>query len=142
MCIIAQWHHPYFSSGPSQGAPNDQATGVFWRDLYAAGATLVLNGHDHGYERFARQTPNGVAAPTHGVREFVLGTGGKSLFGNAHKSARNSQAYSDTAFGVTLFTLRNNRYSWSFHPEPVVGNPQFTDHGSGGCNRPPGRRRS
>lgn len=136
MCIIAQWHHPYFTSGPNGGTPNDNATLSFWKDLYAGGATLVLNGHDHGYERFARQTPAGAADPVHGVREFVLGTGGKSLFGNAAETAPNSQVYNDTAFGVTVFTLHPDSYEWTFHPEPVAGNPQFVDHGFGHCNTP------
>jgi hypothetical protein len=134
MCIIAQWHHPYFSSGPNAPGPNDMATLSFWGDLYQAHATLIFNGHDHGYERFAPQTPLGVADPRHGVREFVLGTGGKSLFGNAKQTAPNSQVYDDTAFGVTLFTLHSNRYEWTFYPEPAAGNPQFTDHGYGRCN--------
>jgi 3',5'-cyclic AMP phosphodiesterase CpdA len=138
MCIIAQWHHPYFTSGPNGGGPNDNATLSFWRDLYRAHATLVLNGHDHGYERFAPQTPDGVADPMHGVREFVLGTGGKSLFGNATESAPNSQIYNDTAFGITLFTLYPHGYEWTFYPEPVAGNPQFIDHGFGRCNAPGG----
>jgi hypothetical protein len=136
MCIIAQWHHPYFTSGPNGPGPNDRATVSFWKDLYAAGATLVFNGHDHGYERFAPQSDAGVADPRHGVREFVLGTGGKSLFGNATESAPNSQVYNDTAFGVTLFTLRPDSYSWQFYPEQVPGNPDFVDSGSGRCNTP------
>ena len=136
MCIIAQWHHPYFTSGPNGPGPNDKATISFWNDLYEGGATLVFNGHDHGYERFAPQTPAGVADPRRGVREFVLGTGGKSLFGNATESAPNSQVYNDTAFGVTLFTLYPHSYEWTFYPEQVPGNPQFVDHGFGRCNAP------
>lgn len=138
MCIIAQWHHPYFTSGPNGPGPNDRATVSFWKDLYAARATLVLNGHDHGYERFAPQTDAGIADPIHGVREFVLGTGGKSLFGNATATAPNSQVYNDTAFGVTLFTLHPHSYQWRFYPEPVPGNPQFVDRGAGRCNAPAG----
>lgn len=134
MCVIAQWHHPYFTSGPNGPGPNDVATSSFWKDLYEAGATLILNGHDHGYERFAPQTDAGVADPVHGVREFVLGTGGKSLFGNAKETAPNSQVYNDTAFGITLFTLHPHSYEWTFYPEQVPGNPQFIDHGSGRCN--------
>ncbi|MDQ6836261.1 MAG: metallophosphoesterase, partial [Actinomycetota bacterium] len=136
MCVIAQWHHPYFTSGGDAAARNDRATRSFWNDLYKAGATLVLNGHDHGYERFASQTPSGKLDRKHGLREFVVGTGGKSLFGNSHKSAPHSQVYRDTAFGVTLFTLRPHGYSWAFHSEPVAGNPAFSDHGSGACATP------
>jgi hypothetical protein len=135
-CIIAQWHHPLYTSGPNQGSPNDSATFSFWRDLYAARATLVLNGHDHGYERFAPQTANGKLDRAHGIREFVLGTGGKSLFGPGPHTAANSEVYNTTAFGVTLFTLGPRSYRWRFYPARVAGNGSFTDQGSGLCNRP------
>jgi acid phosphatase type 7 len=136
MCIIAQWHHPYFTSGPNNGGPNDLATLPFWHDLYRAGATLIFNGHDHGYERFAPQTDTGQADPRHGVREFVVGTGGKSLFGSGIKTAPNSQLYDVTTFGVTLFKLHSDRYSWSFYRDPIAGNGALTDQGSGRCNSP------
>ncbi len=135
-CIIAQWHHPLFTSGPNQGGPNDLATRSFWTDLYSAGATLVLNGHDHGYERFAPQTPTGVRNLQHGVREFVLGTGGKSLFGPGLHMAANSQVYNLTTFGVTVFTLTSNSYSWHFYRAPTPGNGPLVDSGSAPCTRP------
>jgi hypothetical protein len=75
-CTLAYWHAPRFTSG----TPN-QATGTsaFWDNLYAAGADLVLGGNSHIYERFAPQTPDRAADPAHGIREFVVGTGGKDL---------------------------------------------------------------
>ena len=51
----------------------------FWDALYQAGADVVLNGHDHNYERFAPQNPSGQPDPTQGIREFVVGTGGAEL---------------------------------------------------------------
>ena len=134
-CVIAQWHHPLFTSGPNQGSANDLATASFWRDLYSARATLVLNGHDHGYERFARQSPSGKADPSFGLREFVLGTGGKSLFGPGPKKAPNSQSYNNTAYGITLFTLLPHSYQWRFYPAVSADNGNFSDHGSAPCNR-------
>jgi Calcineurin-like phosphoesterase len=133
-CIVAEWHHPLYTSGPNQGGPNDLATVSFWHDLYAAHATLVLNGHDHGYERFAPQTDRGTVDVKHGVREFVLGTGGKSLFAPGPKHAANSQVYNDTAFGVTVFTLLPHGYRWRFYPAAVAGNGSFTDQGKAPCN--------
>lgn len=135
MCIIAQWHHPLFTSGPNQGGPNDLATQSFWDDLYEAHATLILNGHDHGYERFAPQTDTAQADPLHGVREFVVGTGGKSLFGPGPTMAANSEVYNVTTFGATLFTLHHHSYSWRFYREPMAGNGTLTDQGSGQCNQ-------
>ena len=73
-CILAYWHHPRFSSGAVHG--NDARLGPLWDLLYAAGGDVVLSGHDHLYERFAPQTPTAQASPT-GIRQFVVGTGGK-----------------------------------------------------------------
>jgi hypothetical protein len=137
MCVIAQWHHAYFTSGPSQGGPNNLATRSFWNDLYQAGATLILNGHDHGYERFAPQTPTGQLDRRHGVREFVIGTGGKSLVGPGRTKAANSQLYNVTTFGVNLFTLYPHSYSWRFSREAVAGNGTLADSGSSRCNTAP-----
>jgi hypothetical protein len=135
-CVIAQWHHPLFTSGPNQGGPNDLATQAFWDDLYAAHATLVFNGHDHSYERFAPQTNTGRLDPAGGVREFVIGTGGKSLFGPGKVHAANSEVYDATTLGVSLFTLHRRSYEWTFFREPVAGNGSFIDHGSAACNAP------
>ena len=52
-CSLAYWHKPLFSSGAKHG--NDPEIKPFWQDLYAAHTTLILNGHDHDYERFAPQ---------------------------------------------------------------------------------------
>jgi hypothetical protein len=136
MCVIAQWHHPYFTSGPNGGGPNDLATLPLWHDLYQGGATLIFNGHDHGYERFVPQSDTGQADPRHGVREFVIGTGGKSLFGSGVKTAPNSQLYDVTTFGVGMFKLYPNGYSWRFVRAPIPGNGQLTDQGSGKCSSP------
>jgi hypothetical protein len=76
---VAYWHHPRFSSGGSHG-PNPTYQ-PFWEALYEAGADLVLAGHDHVYERFAPQTPAGEADPAFGLRQFTIGTGGRSLVG-------------------------------------------------------------
>jgi len=76
-CTLAYWHHPLFSSGTLNGGfPKMKPS---WEALYTAKAEVVLNGHVHNYERFAPQTPSGVADPAQGIREFVVGTGGRSL---------------------------------------------------------------
>ena len=72
-CILAYWHQPRFSSGLTHGSETD--VGPLWDLLYGAGADLVLNGHEHNYERFAPQDPAGVAAAD-GIVEIVAGTGG------------------------------------------------------------------
>jgi calcineurin-like phosphoesterase family protein len=126
-CILAYWHEPLFSSGAAHG---DNLNYIdFWRDLYAAHAAIVLNGHDHDYERFAPEDPNG-KADSRGIREFVVGTGGNHLrpFG-APKP--NSEVRKALTFGVLKLTLRARSYDWQFIP---VAGSSFTDSGSGSCN--------
>jgi len=124
-CTLAFWHQPRFSSG---GHGNDTAYQVFWQDLNAAGADIVLNGHDHDYERFAPQTPTGAAA-ANGIREFVVGTGGKNLR-QFHDPRPNSEVRSST-FGVLELTLHANGYDWSFVP---IAGSSFTDSGHAACH--------
>src|SRR5436190_130997 len=71
-CKLAYWHLPRFFSGVSTIR---SALKPVWDDLYAAGVELVINAHSGNYERFAPQTPDGVADPTNGIREIIVGTG-------------------------------------------------------------------
>jgi hypothetical protein len=127
-CTLAYWHKPLFSSGGAHG--NDPEIRPLWVDLYEAKADVVVNGHDHDYERFAPQTPDGAADAARGIREFVVGTGGKSHrpFG-APKP--NSEVRDATAYGVLKLTLKANGYDWQFIPE---AGKTFTDSGSGTCH--------
>jgi hypothetical protein len=109
VCTLAYWHHPRFSSGPHG---NDPLSQDFWTLLRSAGADLVLNGHDHGYERFAPQSPAGAADPG-GPREFVVGTGGKDLTSVTTVRA-NSEVRNYGSFGVLDLTLYPNGYEWRF----------------------------
>ncbi len=86
-CTLAIWHHPRFSSGEHG---NDTDVAPFWQALYKAGADVIVNGHDHDYERFAPQDPDGAPDRRLGIREFVVGTGGAALRGFA-TSAANAQ---------------------------------------------------
>ena len=127
-CTLAYWHKPLFSSGGAHG--NDLSVKPLWDALYDANADVVINGHDHDYERFAPQTPDGAPDSVRGIREFVVGTGGKSHrpFG-APKP--NSEVRDATAFGVLKLTLEANSYDWQFIPEE---GKNFTDSGSGVCH--------
>ena len=127
-CTLAYFHKPRFSSGLNHG--NDPEVGAFWQALYDFNAELVLNGHDHDYERFAPQDPNGNADPKRGIREFVVGTGGKNHreFG-IRKS--NSEVTNNNTFGVLKLTLKAAGYDWKFIPE---AGKTFTDSGSGNCH--------
>ena len=126
-CVLAYWHHPRWSSG-THG--NESQTKAFWDDLYAARADIVLNGHDHDYERFALQSPAGVA-DSMGIREFVVGTGGRS-HDPLRQVAPNSQARNFDTFGVLKLTLSADSYAWSFVP---AAGSTFTDSGTGACHQ-------
>lgn len=127
-CTLAYFHKPRFSSGLNHG--NDPEVGAFWQALYDFNAELILNGHDHDYERFAPQDPNGNSDSRRGIREFVVGTGGKSHreFG-FHKA--NSEMRNNNTFGVLKLTLKVLGYDWKFIPE---AGKSFTDSGSGSCH--------
>jgi hypothetical protein len=121
--LLAYWHHPRFSSGVHGGSSSMR---TFWDVLYGAGAELVLNGHDHDYERFAPQDPGGRRDGRYGIREFVVGTGGAPLRAQA-TAAANSQAFHGV-HGVLRLTLRANGYDWRFVP---VAGQTWSDSGSG-----------
>ncbi len=127
-CALAIWHHPRFSSGDEHG--NDPAYATFWDMLYERGVDVVINAHDHDYERFAPQTPDGLRNDALGVREFVVGTGGASLR-RAGRPIANSEVLRDDAFGVLRLTLRAVGYDWQFVP---VAGSTLTDSGSGTCH--------
>lgn len=126
-CTLAYWHHPLFSSG-SHG--NDPATKDFWRALSEAGAELVLVGHDHNYERFAPQTAEGVADAEAGIRQFVVGTGGKNHY-SISTAQPNSEVINGNTHGVLKLDLYAGGYNWAFVPEAGA---TFTDTGSATCH--------
>lgn len=109
-CTLAVFHEPRFSSGlhGDNGAVRD-----FWVDLYEAGADVVLNGHDHDYEAFAPQTPDGRIDIERGIHEFVVGTGGKNHRGYL-RVAHNSRVRDAHDFGVLRLDLMDDRYRWTF----------------------------
>jgi hypothetical protein len=127
-CTLAYFHHPLFSSGSEHG--NDPRMRPSWDALYEAGAEVVLNGHDHDYERFGPQTPAGEADPKRGIREFVVGTGGSSLYAFLPPKP-NSQVRNVDTYGVLKLTLHPDSYEWKFVP---VAGKTFTDSGSDGCH--------
>jgi acid phosphatase type 7 len=126
-CTLAYWHKPLFSSGPHGNNPSVKP---LWDALYAAGIEVVLAGHDHDYERFAPQTPSGSADATRGIREFVVGTGGKEHY-SISSTKPNSQVHNTDTFGVLRLTLHPDGYDWKFLPE--VGKT-FTDSGTSPCH--------
>jgi hypothetical protein len=130
-CIAAVWHHPLFSSGVEG---NQSAMKDVWRILMQYGAELVMAGHDHTYERFAPQDADG-RANARGIREFIVGTGGYSLYDRGTMKP-NSEVFENRTWGVLRLTLKTGSYDWEFIP---IAGQTFRDFGSGSCVSPAAR---
>jgi acid phosphatase type 7 len=134
-CTLAYWHAPLFSSGRDHGG--EEAMRPAWEMLYQAGADVVLAGHEHNYERFAPQDPNGRSDAQRGIRQFVVGTGGRSLY-RFGQPLQTSEMRSAESFGVLVLTLRPRDYDWAFVAAGSSGGNRaggrVIDDGSGACH--------
>ncbi|MEJ7761055.1 MAG: metallophosphoesterase [Gemmatimonadaceae bacterium] len=126
VCTLAYWHHPLFSSGLHGSGPKMRA---IWQLLYESGADVVVSGHDHHYERFAPQTAAGVLDSTRGIREFIVGTGGRSHY-PALFAQPNTERRADKSDGVLRLKLGARDYAWEFVPTVRGG---ATDSGTTMC---------
>jgi 3',5'-cyclic AMP phosphodiesterase CpdA len=129
-CTIAYFHHPRFSSGKHG---NHFQMQKIWDLLYAAGVELVVSGHDHLYERFAPQNPDGQSDSEFGIRQFTVGTGGAEFYAVSAVQP-NSQKIINTMHGVLALALDEGQYGWAF----VAVDNTIQDSGSGSCHGPPG----
>jgi hypothetical protein len=127
-CTLAYWHHPRFSSGASHGSTLEVAP--LWQALADHGADVVLAAHEHNYERFVPLDRGGRPDPEHGIRSFVVGTGGRSHYGFG-QVIDGSEVRNDDTFGVLQLVLSTEEYNWQFLP---VAGGTFTDVGSGRCS--------
>jgi hypothetical protein len=117
-CLLAYWHHPRWSSG-RHGSTD--TVDVFWSELASAGADVVLNGHDHTYERIS----------VDGVREFVVGTGGRSLYPFTEDPLPGTEVRTDATYGLLWLSLGEGAYDWQY---VALGRSGFTDAGSDSCS--------
>jgi Calcineurin-like phosphoesterase len=125
-CTLAIWHQPRWSSGEHGGDPS---MGPYWRALYRADADAVVNGHDHDYERFRPQDPDGNLDPERGIREFVVGTGGAALRSFSTVAA-NSAIRVAGVHGIIRFDLGQTGYDWRF----ISTTGEVTDSGHDTCH--------
>jgi acid phosphatase type 7 len=125
-CTLAVWHHPLFSSGLE--GRNDHVRALF-QALYDGGADLLLTGHDHGYERFAPMDALGNRDGARGVRQFVVGTGGKNLEQRVAPQP-NSEVRHVSGFGILKVELRPTAYRWRY----LSDGGSFTDAGANACH--------
>jgi hypothetical protein len=91
-----------------------------WELLRAHGADVVLNGHDHDYERIRAE----------GVQEFVVGTGGESHYPFPRPPLPGTQVRNDSTYGLLWLALGDGTYQWDFLG---LGDSGFTDSGRGTC---------
>jgi len=126
-CTVAYWAFPRFSSGVHG---NDTTLKAIWQALYDFDADVVISGHDHIYERFAPQTPDGMADAPRGIREFVVGTGGGGLTTVVNVQP-NSEVRISGTFGVLTLILQPTSYSWRFI---AARGGTATDSGSANCH--------
>ncbi len=124
-CVIAAWHHPLQTSGEYAGNADSRSRArKLWKAVAAGGADIVLNGHDHIYERFAKRG---------GVQEFVVGTGGKNHYDITTK-AHGSRKRINDRYGVLKLTMRaNGSYRHAF----VTADGKVLDRGQKKCTNEP-----
>lgn len=127
-CLLAYWHVPAFSSGTTHGGVNPNIIPML-QILYDNGVDVVLNAHEHIYERFGLQNPAGQADPVNGFRQITVGTGGAGL-SRIGTVLPNSEVRNANTHGVLKLTLHPTSYDWQFIP---VAGKTFTDSGATNC---------
>jgi acid phosphatase type 7 len=126
-CTLVYFHHPRFSSGRHG---SDDTFDGFWRVMFEGDVDVVLNGHDHHYERFAPMRPDGSRDDEQGIRQFVVGTGGANLR-SAEDAVENSVLRRWGSYGLLRLELLPDAYEWQF---VVASGEPFEDAGTGKCH--------
>jgi len=126
-CTLAYMHHPFFSSGKHGNATELRP---FFELLYQHRVEVALGGHEHNYERFAPQTPDGVVDEQAGIQQIIVGTGGRELR-RVKRPQPNSVVLDRSSYGVLKLTLKPNSYDWEFLP---IAGAAFRDAGSRECH--------
>jgi acid phosphatase type 7 len=127
-CTLAYFHHPLYASGNGYDSPKVKP---FWYTLYNHHAEVILSGHAHRYERFARITPSGERSSARGIRQFIVGTGGKLGGSQKGPDEPRVQAKKVGAPGVLKLELGSGFYRWKFVP---VEGRNYTDSGRARCH--------
>lgn len=126
-CIGAFWHQPLFTASSTV---NGAAYRPWWDALYAAHADLVLNGHQHNYQRYAALTPSGTPDQANGITQYVVGTGGEAL-GNVNTSVTPTPVAWRRTFGYLRLTLHPTGWDSQF----IDSTGAVLDSANGSCHR-------
>ena len=132
LCTLAYWHHPLITSSAGRTTNNDVRP--FWDLLYEFGVDVILNGHDHSYQRFAPMRPDETVDTQFGILAITAGTGGESLYSWGPTIHPNTVERNNVAHGVLKMTLRPGTYEWEFIPIP---GQTYSDRGTGTCHGAP-----
>lgn len=128
-CTAAYTHHPRFSSGDHG---DDTGMNALVTALYNGKADILVTGHDHHYERFAPANPSGAVDNANGLRNLLIGTGGRALYSSRSDTAGPTEVFNNNTFGVGKFQLTATGYTMDFVP---VAGRTFTDHVTGTCHK-------
>ena len=111
-CTIAYYHEPLFNIGP-EGSTTGMSS--IWALLAQYKVPIVINGHDHDYQRWVPLDGSGNPSPN-GITEFVVGTAGHGLqkFVQTDSRVAYSNDSNPTAFGVLLLQLSQTGAKFSF----------------------------
>lgn len=123
-CKLAAWHHPVVSSS-IRG--NNSIMQAIWSELATRKVDIILQGHEHHYERFAPMQSDGLGNASSGIRSFVVGTGGAALYDFGSTKPMSEARIKD--FGVLVLKLYPSRYEWSF----MTIDGAILDSGSASC---------
>lgn len=107
---LAYVHQPRFTCSTHHKPEEDLSP--IWAALQRGNGRIMLAGHNHAYERFAKQNASGARDPD-GLRQFVVGTGGAGFY-ELLPACTNRQAGNDTSAGVLRLDLGRRYYWWQF----------------------------
>jgi hypothetical protein len=134
-CTLSYMHHPLYATGTGGLEPRVKP---LWQILYDNGAEVILNGHDHRYERLARIDPNDTPDPNYGIRPLIAGTGGDPGSGTTATNEPNSQLKIYGTAGILRMDLSDTSYRWQFVAADGTANGAVMDSGTESCHGVPG----
>ncbi len=140
-CTLAYWHRPVVTAGPHDDDEGDMLSA--WQTLFDHDVDLVLTAHDHVYQRFGPLNRDADGTTGEGMRQIIVGTGGRSLTDIDPERAADTaglEVWADDdedgdehngSNGVFVLTLHPAGYGWEFVP---VAGGEFTDSGTDVCH--------
>ena len=111
-CTIVFYHQPLFNIGPEG---SDSSMSDIWTLMAQYGVSIVLNGHDHDYQRWVALDGNGQPDPN-GITEFVAGGGGHGIqkLSQTDKRVAYSNDLNPDTFGALELKLNSGGVEFSY----------------------------